>query len=206
MNRPDIHARNRKTGIVILCVVAFMVGMSFAAVPLYRMFCSLTGFDGTTMVSDSLPEKTLDRMVTVKFNTDVGRNLDWTFRAEQRQIDVRLGQKGLIAFDAENRGSKPVTGTAVYNVTPPKAGKYFHKMQCFCFGEQTLMPGEKASYPVIFYIDPSMNDDPNMGDVRAITLSYTFFPSGTAELDAAMADFQARAAGAGTVALTPKTE
>jgi cytochrome c oxidase assembly protein subunit 11 len=198
--------RNSRTGLIILAVVVFMGAMSFAAVPLYRLFCQATGFDGTTMVSEKLPDHIVDRTITVKFNTDVGRNMLWAFHAEQRQVDVKLGQKGLISFDAENRDKVPVSGVAVYNVTPPKAGKYFHKMQCFCFGEQTLNPGEKATYPVIFYIDPNLNDDPNMDNVEVITLSYTFFPSDTPELEAAIANFQARAATAGTVALPPKTE
>ncbi len=202
----DLRAKNRRIGLGVLGVVVLMIGMSFAAVPLYRMFCQLTGFGGTTMVSESLPDRVLDRTVTVRFNTDVGRNMQWSFKPERRQVAVRLGQKGLIAFEARNNGTVPVTGVAIYNVTPPKAGKYFHKIQCFCFGEQTLNPGEEATYPVIFYIDPGMNDDPNMQDVGTITLSYSFLHSGTAELDKAMEDYYARAETAGTVALPTKNK
>ena len=158
------------------------------------------------MVSATLPDQVVDRVITVRFNTDVGRNMLWSFKPERRQIDVKLGQKGLIAFAARNNDKVPVTGVAIYNVTPPKAGKYFHKIQCFCFGEQSLTPGEEATYPVIFYIDPSLNDDPNMQDVKTITLSYSFLHSGTAELDRAMEDFYARAETAGTVALPAKNK
>lgn len=206
MNQHDIRKKNQKTLTTILLVVFGMVGLSFAAVPAYRMFCQLTGFGGTTMVSESAPPESeiLDRTVTVKFNTDVGRNMLWAFHADDRQIDIRLGQQGMMAFTAENRDRLPVTGTAIYNVTPPKAGKYFHKTQCFCFGAQTLNPGEKATYPVVFYIDPAMDKDPNMVDVKTITLSYTFFPSGTPELESAMEDFYTQGETAGTVALEPE--
>ena len=188
---------------MILAVVAGMIALSFASVPLYRMFCQLTGFGGTVQISGSVPAESdiLDRSITVRFNADVARNMLWAFHSDQRQIDVRLGQQGLISFSAENRDRVPVTGVAIYNVTPPKAGKYFHKTQCFCFGQQSLNPGEKATYPVVFYIDPSLNDDPNMDDVRTITLSYTFFSADTPELEAAMDDFYNRAGTAGTVAL-----
>lgn len=202
----ELQAKNRRLGLTVLCVVIGMIGLSFAAVPLYKMFCQLTGFGGTTMVAEALPDHMVDRVITVKFNTDVGRNMLWSFTPERRQIDVKLGQKGLIAFDARNNDKVPVTGVAIYGVTPPKAGKYFHKIQCFCFGEQTLNPGETASYPVIFYIDPDLNDDPNMQDVDTITLSYSFLHSGTAELDRAMDDFYARAETAGTVALPPQNQ
>lgn len=202
----DLRAKNQRIGLIVLGVTVGMIGLSFAAVPLYRMFCQLTGFGGTTMVSKALPGQILDRTLTVKFNTDVGRNMLWSFKPERRQIHVRLGQKGLISFDARNDDKVPVTGVAIYNVTPPKAGKYFHKIQCFCFGEQTLNPGEQATYPVIFYIDPSLNNDPNMQDVGTITLSYSFLHSGTAELDRAMEDFYTRAETAGTVALPPKNK
>ena len=191
---------------IILIVVTIMVGMSFAAVPLYKLFCQVTGFGGTTMVSSALPDHILDRSIRVKFNTDTGRNMLWTFHSDQRQIDVRLGQQGVMSFSAENRDKVTITGVAVYNVTPPKAGKYFHKLQCFCFGEQSLKPGEKVTYPVVFYIDPAMNDDPDMADVRTITQSYTFFPAETAELDAAIERFNSAPATAGTVALPPEKQ
>lgn len=204
----DIQKRNRKTLTTILMVVAVMVGASFAAVPAYRAFCQLTGFDGTTQVSTSVPPESdiLDRTVTIKFNTDVARNMLWSFHADQHGLDLRLGQQGMMTFNAENRDRVSVTGTAIYNVTPPKVGKYFHKTQCFCFGSQTLKPGEKATFPVVFYIDPAMDKDPNLIDVKTITLSYTFFPSDTPELEAAMEDFYNQAETAGTVALKPEKQ
>lgn len=204
--KSELQEKNRRLGMIVLVVVFAMIGMSFAAVPLYRMFCQATGFGGTTMVSKSLPDHMVDRSITVKFNTSVGPNLLWDFTPEQRQIDVKLGQKGLMAFDAHNKGQSALTGVAVYGVTPPKAGKYFHKIQCFCFGEQSLNPGEKVVWPVIFYIDPTLNDDPNMQDVDTITLSYSFLLSGTVELDRAMEDFYAGAKTAGTVALSPQNK
>lgn len=200
----DLHTRNRRLGLIVLATVTGMLGLSFAAVPLYKIFCQVTGFGGTTMVSESLPDHVLERSIAVRFNTDTGRNMLWTFKPDQRQVMLRLGQKGLIGFTARNNDRAPVTGVAVYNVTPPKAGKYFHKIQCFCFGEQTLNPGESAHYPVVFYVDPALDDDPNMADVRTITLSYTFLPSGSPALDAAMEDYYKRAETAGTVALPPE--
>ncbi|MGZ9109200.1 MAG: cytochrome c oxidase assembly protein [Micavibrio sp.] len=206
------RAKNRRLLTGIFLVVLFMVGMSFAAVPLYKVFCQVTGFGGTTQVSAAAPADTdvLDRTINVKFNADVARNVLWSFQSDQRDIDVRLGQQGLISFSAKNTDRVPVTAVAVYNVTPPKAGKYFHKIQCFCFGEQTLNPGEKATYPVVFFVDPALDKDPNMTDVTTITLSYTFFQAETPELEAAMESFAAQSpsdpATAGTVALPPEKQ
>ena len=129
------------------------------------------------------------RIVTVKFNASTDRNLPWDFRPEQRSVDVQLGQRGLTAYQSKNEARKPTTGTAVYNVTPLKVGKYFHKIQCFCFDEQTLNPGQTVDMPVMFYVDPAMNDDPNMDDVQSITLSYTFYKAQSSELDEALETF-----------------
>jgi cytochrome c oxidase assembly protein subunit 11 len=200
--------KNTRTAIIVFAVVFGMLGLSFAAVPLYRLFCQVTGFGGTTMVADSAPDESeiLDRRVTIRFNTDTGRHMLWHFKPEERSLTTHIGQQAIMAFTATNRDRVPVTGVAVYNVTPPKAGKYFRKLQCFCFGEQTLNPGESATYPVVFYIDPAMDADPNMADVRTITLSYTFFPSGSAALDAAMEAYYEQSSTLGTVALPPKTQ
>jgi cytochrome c oxidase assembly protein subunit 11 len=186
---PNLHQKNTRTGLIVLGVVIGMVGLSFASVPLYRMFCQITGFEGTPMISEQYPDTVLDRVVMIKFNADTDRNMPWIFKPEQRQIPVKLGQKGLTAFHATNKASTPITGTAVYNVTPLKAGKYFHKVQCFCFGEQTLQPREDVSMPVLFYIDPAMNEDRTMDDVKTITLSYTFYRAESEELDRAMQGF-----------------
>lgn len=186
--------KNTKTLLTVLCVVAAMVGMAFASVPLYDIFCRVTGFNGTTMRADApLPDaQILERTVTVKFNADTAPALPWTFRAEQHEMTVQIGQQGLAAFIAKNRASRPAAGTAVYNVTPAKAGKYFHKIQCFCFDEQTLAAGEEMHMPVLFYVDPAMDKDRNMDDVRTITLSYTFFPAASDELDQALEEFYNR--------------
>ncbi len=166
-----------------------MLALSFASVPLYSLFCKITGFDGTTQTAAALPGIVLDRRITVKFNADTGRGLDWDFRPEMREIDVRLGEKGLTAFQARNRGNKAAGATALYNVTPYKAGKYFHKIQCFCFDEQTLAAGEDVSMPVLFFVDPSLDEDPDMDDVKTITLSYTFYRAESNELEDALDAF-----------------
>lgn len=189
----DPHAemarKNARLGLGVLAVVVGMVGLAYASVPLYNLFCRVTGFGGTTQVSARLPEHIIDRTVTINFNADTAPNLPWNFGAEQRSIRIKLGQKGLTAFHARNNAAKPVAGSAIYNVTPLKAGKYFHKIQCFCFDEQILAPGEDVSMPVLFYVDPKMNEDPNMDDVQTITLSYTFFKSESEELEQALEDF-----------------
>jgi cytochrome c oxidase assembly protein subunit 11 len=216
MNPDDLRAKNRRLMSIVMIAVAVMLAMSFAAVPLYKVFCQVTGFGGTTQMSSTAPDEKdiLERKVTIKFNADTGRHLAWKFQSDQRQIDVKLGQKGLISFSAENKDRVPVTAVAVYNVSPPKAGKYFHKISCFCFGEQSLNPGEKATYPVVFFVDPSMDQDPNMADVTTITLSYIFYGAETPELETAMENFNAAGIAAnipdpatsGTVALPPEKQ
>lgn len=181
--------KNQKTLSIILLVVVGMIGLAFASVPLYNMFCAVTGFGGTTMVAKNLPDKVLDRTITIKFDANTSRNMNWDFRPEKHQETVKLGQQGLIAFVAKNRSTKPTAGTALYNVTPNKVGQYFQKIQCFCFDEQILTPGQEMQMPVMFFIDPKMNDDPDMDDVTTITLSYTFFPAESEELDKALEAF-----------------
>jgi cytochrome c oxidase assembly protein subunit 11 len=142
-------------------------------------------------MSNSAPSKDqiLDRQVTIHFNGDTQRGLNWAFEPEKRQLKVNVGQQGFISFKAKNRDPQPVAGTAIYNVTPAKAGKYFHKTQCFCFDSQTLTPGEEMDMPVVFYIDPSIDQDKNMDDVKTITLSYSFFKADSKELDSALEAF-----------------
>lgn len=193
MSDHDIHAeqsrKNARLGIAILTVVIGMAAMSFAFVPLYNLFCRVTGFGGTPITAENLPDQILDREVTVKFNANTNKNLPWDFKPEQREIIVKLGQRGITAFSAYNKENRPTGGTAIYNVTPLKVGKYFHKVQCFCFDEQILNPKELVDMPVLFYVDPAMNDDPLMEDVDTITLSYTFFPASSEELDQALEAF-----------------
>ena len=207
----SLQAKNRRMLMMVAVAVVGMVGLSFAFVPLYKIFCQVTGFGGTPQIAGEAPpaDQVLERKITVKFNADTARNLLWKFNADQREIDVKLGQQGLMSFSARNNAKTPVTAVAVYNVTPPKAGKYFHKIACFCFGEQSLNPGESATYPVVFFIDPKMDQDPNMADVTNITLSYTFFQTDTPELEKAMDDFNVEMpdpATAGTVAMPPEKQ
>ena len=185
-NSTEQRQKNTHTVLTVFFVVIFMVALSFAAVPAYRLFCQVTGFGGTPQISESLPNVTIDRNITVKFNADTNAKLPWQFKPEQREIQVKLGQRGITAYHAQNVAQIPVTGTAIYNVTPLKAGKYFHKIQCFCFEEQTLNPGEDIDMPVLFYVDPALNDDPNMQDITTITLSYTFFPADSKALEDAL--------------------
>ena len=192
MNTPsndDLVQKNARTGLIVLAVVLSMIGLAFASVPLYSLFCRVTGFGGTTQTAAALPDRIIDRIVTVKFNADTGLNMPWEFKPDLREVNVRMGERGLASFTAHNTSNKPVAGTALYNVTPPKAGQYFHKIQCFCFDQQILAPNQKVSMPVMFYIDPAMDDDPNMKDVKVITLSYTFYESETEELESAMEGF-----------------
>lgn len=181
--------KNARTLRLILLLVAGMVGLSFVSVPLYNLFCRMTGYGGTTQTADALPNVILDRTVKVQFDTNVARGINWSFKPEKREETVKLGQQGLIAFEARNRALNPTVGTALFNVNPPKAGKYFHKIQCFCFAEQTLKPGETMSMPVVYFVDPSMAQDREMDDVSVITLSYTFFPAGSEALDRAQEAF-----------------
>ena len=185
----DLIRKNQRMGLIVMAVVVGMVGMSFAAVPLYSLFCRVTGFGGTTQVAQSLPDHILDREVIIKFNASTARDMIWKFSPEQREITVKLGQKGLTAYSAYNPSDNSTVGTAIYNVTPLKAGKYFHKIQCFCFDEQVLEARQHASMPVMFYVDPSMDDDPDMRDVHSITLSYTFFNAESSALESAMEGF-----------------
>ena len=172
--------RNRRNGVVLVAlfaVVFAMVGLSYAAVPLYSLFCRVTGFGGTTQVADRVADEVLDRTVRVRFTADVDRGLPWAFAPETREIELRIGEPGLVYYEAENLGATASAGAAVYNVVPAKAGVYFYKVQCFCFDDQTLAPGQRARLAVYFFVDPAMADDPGLDEVRTITLSYTFFRS-----------------------------
>lgn len=187
--KTDIRRKNKIVAFGVATVVVCMIGLSFAAVPLYDLFCRVTGFGGTTQVSETLPDQVLEREITVKFYADTARNMPWHFAPQQRQVITNIGAKNLIAYTAINKSDTPVTGTAIYNVTPLKVGKYFHKVQCFCFGEQVLRPGEKVNMPVMFYVDPALADDKSMDDISVITLSYTFYRAETEALEDAVEAF-----------------
>ena len=163
------------TATVLASVILAMVGLTAAAVPLYRLFCQVTGYGGTTQRAEAAPERHLDQTIQVRFNADVGRDLPWRFTPVAHAVEVRLGEQHLAFYRAHNAADRPITGTATFNVTPFKAGAYFSKIACFCFEEQTLQAGETVDMPVSFYVDPAILEDPDTRDVRAITLSYTFF-------------------------------
>lgn len=181
--------KNTKTISIILFISAAMVGGAFASAPLYKKFCQLTGFAGTTQRATALPGKIVDRKVTIKFDANVSKTIHWDFKPEKFSETIKLGQQGLISFEARNKDDKPTVGSAVFNVTPERAGQYFHKIQCFCFTEQTLAPHQEMQMPVVFYVDPKMADDVEMKDVSVITLSYTFYPANSEELDKATEAF-----------------
>lgn len=174
-DHPAASRRNARTALVLTCVFAGMVGLSFAAVPLYRLFCQVTGFGGTTQVAEVAPEAVAET-IKVRFNADRSPELPWAFKPSQVEVEVKVGERAMAYYTAENLADRAVSGTATFNVTPLKAGKYFSKIACFCFTEQTLQPGERVDMPVDYFVDPAILDDPNMADVTTITLSYTFFP------------------------------
>ncbi len=167
--------RNARTGVVLTGIVAGMIGLSFASVPLYRLFCQATGYGGTTQVAEAAPGVVAERVIKVRFNADTAPGLPWYFKPVQREIALKVGESGLVYYRARNLSDKAVTGTSTFNVTPLKAGQYFNKVQCFCFDEQRLEPGQELDMAVSFFVDPEILSDRNLDEVRTITLSYTFF-------------------------------
>ena len=167
--------RTGRTALLAVLGICFMTGLAFASVPLYRLFCQATGLNGTTNRGLRAPGAT-GRAMTVSFDTNVAPGMPWRFRPEAASDTVDVGARDMAFFLATNTSNHPITGTATYNVTPEQVGKYFTKIQCFCFTQQTLAPGETARMPVIFYVDPRIATDPDTRDVATITLSYTFFP------------------------------
>ncbi|MGF1543027.1 MAG: cytochrome c oxidase assembly protein [Parvularculaceae bacterium] len=171
----DLARRNRRTAAIAAAVVAGMVGMGFAAVPAYRAFCQVTGWGGVTQRAEAGAREVLDRKVTIRFDSVSGKDLPWRFKPEQPTQTLRLGETGLAFYEAENLADAAVTGRAMFNVSPAKAGQYFNKIECFCFTEQRLEAGQRVSMPVTYFIDPALANDPNLAEVETITLSYTFF-------------------------------
>jgi cytochrome c oxidase assembly protein subunit 11 len=172
------NKRKRMMLVVLGGVACGMVGLSFAAVPLYDLFCSVTGFGGTTQTAESAPTTVGERVMAVQFNSDVSHDVPWRFKPSQREVKLRVGEVGLAFYTATNESKNTILGSATFNVTPLKAGIYFTKIDCFCFEEQVLRPGERAELPVTFFIDPDIVNDRDMDDVTTITLSYTFFNQG----------------------------
>jgi len=167
--------RNGATVLFLVSVVAGMTGLSFASVPLYRLFCQATGLGGTTQRAATAPAEAAAAVVTIRFDAETAPDLGWEFRPLQGMVTVHPGEARQISYRAVNNTTQPVTGSATYNVTPAKAGIYFDKLQCFCFSEQYLVAGESVDMPVVFFVDPDILTDPNTSDVREITLSYTMF-------------------------------
>jgi len=179
----SIAAKNNKSALVLAGVVAGMVGLAYAAVPLYQLFCQVTGYGGTTQQAEAAEGVMLtDRPVRVRFNANVNRDMPWDFEPTQLTQDILVGQQVMATYTAHNPTDKRITGTAVFNVTPFKVGEYFDKVECFCFTEQTLEPGETAEMLVTYYVDPAIMDDPYMDDVKEIVLSYTFYMAGAEDV------------------------
>ncbi|GAB5468526.1 MAG: cytochrome c oxidase assembly protein [Rhodospirillales bacterium] len=179
---------NARVGLALGALVCGMVGLSFAAVPLYDLFCRITGYGGTTQVATAAPEEVLERRMSIRFDANVSPDLEWDFRPELRQIDVQVGEPTLMFYLVRSEAEVATVGTATFNVTPLKAGQYFNKVQCFCFTEQLLHPGQEMDMGVSFFVDPAIVDDPNLDDVQTITLSYTFFVDPDAEIAALPAE------------------
>lgn len=173
------HDTKRKNQSLLVSLVAMVMGMillSYASVPLYRMFCQITGFGGTiSREAKAPPEKPLARMMRVTFNTDVDPNLPWTFKALEPSIDVHVGERRLVLFEATNMSNEPTIGVSTYNASPDVMGPYIDKIKCFCFDKQLIKPGETVRFPVSFFIDPEMIKNKDMDDIGTMTLSYTFF-------------------------------
>lgn len=168
---------NARIGILALLGAAAMLALGFASVPLYRIFCQVTGFGGTTMRSteaEASAVKVTNKLISVRFDANVDRQLPWHFTMEQTTQELRIGSRKMAYYSAKNLSDQPITGIASFNVEPELAGKYFNKIQCFCFNEQTLQPGQSVNMPVIYYVDPKILQDPETKDIEQITLSYTF--------------------------------
>ncbi len=185
----EVQKKNQRIALTVLVVVIVMVGLSFASVPLYKIFCQVTGFGGTTQRVESNPEQIIARPITVRFDGNVASDLNWEFKPAQISVDLKIGESKTIHYQAQNLDSIETAGTSVFNVTPLKAGKYFKKVECFCFTEQYLKPQEKVDMPVTFFIDPEMANDRDLNEVNTITLSYSFFPLESDELDKAVEIF-----------------
>lgn len=175
----DTTRRNVRVGAMAFAGALFMLGLGYAAVPLYQLFCQVTGFGGTTMTateSDAAraAAAATGQKISIRFDASTASDVPWTFRPSQATDTIIIGERDIATYVARNEGSKPITGMATFNVEPEQAGKYFNKIQCFCFTEQTLQPGQEVTMPVLYYVDPAMLDDPNMQGVEQITLSYTF--------------------------------
>lgn len=167
--------KNASLALNLAALVAGMLMLAYASVPLYRLFCQMTGYGGTTQEAKQTTGRVFSREMTIDFNADTDPALPWKFVPGEHSVRIKVGQQAITHYIAENKTGKPVTGRAVYNVVPFAAGQYFTKIECFCFSEQTLAPKQRVTMPVVFYLDPAIMNDPDLKDVKTITLSYTFF-------------------------------
>ena len=172
---PANASANKRVAAGAALMAVTMIGAAYAAVPLYDLFCRVTGYGGTTQVAEAAPGAVAERMITVRFDASLNRKLPWAFEAPKNAVKLPIGESGLAFYSAKNLTDRRITGTATYNVSPDKAGYYFSKIDCFCFTEQVLEPGQSVDMPVSFFVDPEILADPEMDDVKTITLSYTFF-------------------------------
>lgn len=171
-----VSKRQRLTAAACVVFLSAMIGMSYAAVPLYELFCKVTGYGGTTQIAESGANQVIDREITIRFDANIAADLPWSFKPVERKMVLQVGATGQAAYGFSNLAKTQTIGTSTFNVTPQSAGAYFNKLECFCFTEQVLAGGESVEMPVVFFIDPAIADDPDLDSVNTITLSYTFFP------------------------------
>ena len=169
--------KNRRVALIAGAVFVAMIGLTYASVPLYSMFCKATGFGGTPQRADVAPDTATEKFITIRFDANTAGSLGWNFHPVQSVMKVRIGEQNMAHYSATNTASETTTGSAIFNVSPAEAGAYFDKIQCFCFTRQTLKPGESEDLPVVFFVDPAILDDPDAKAISEITLSYTFFPA-----------------------------
>jgi cytochrome c oxidase assembly protein subunit 11 len=189
--------RNARTAWRLVAVVGGMLGLAYAAVPLYEAFCKATGFGGTPLIAQEGERRVIDRTVEVRFDSNVDPNLAWRFEPLEREVKVRLGEEKLVFFRATNVSQRPIVGTATYNVTPERTAGWFNKIQCFCFTEQLLKPGQSVDMPVVFFVDAEMAKDRRYDDIRTITLSYTFYEAKTERAKTLLGGLSANGTGKG---------
>jgi cytochrome c oxidase assembly protein subunit 11 len=177
-HEPNGKRRDGAIALALVGLVAAMTGLAFASVPLYRMFCQATGYGGVPQRAERAPDQILDRTIRIRFDANVDPALPWTFAPVKRLLDIKIGETTLAYFKATNNSNAPGSGTAIFNVVPELAGRYFTKIECFCFKQQTLAAGASVEMPVTFFVDPKIVDDEDTKNISEITLSYTFYPSG----------------------------
>jgi cytochrome c oxidase assembly protein subunit 11 len=189
--------RNTRLAWTMVLIVGGMLGLSYAAVPLYEAFCRATGFGGTPLIAQSDDHPVIARTMVVRFDSNTDPALPWRFEPEQRSVKVHLGEQKLVYFRATNQSDRPIVGTATYNITPEASARWFNKIQCFCFTEQLLKPGQTIDMPVLFFVDPDMDKDRRFDDVHTVTLSYTFYESKTERAKTLLGSLAAQRTGKG---------